>query len=270
LVLAYDPAIVAIPPATWDDTLRLAGPLVFPAADPQAQATLAFYLASGGAIQDDAGRPSLDPQHLEQVLRFYQTGESSGLLPFWLTQYASDQDVWAAVLEGEANFAITHLSHLLAGPDARAARPTASLPATSTITASVQAPSQLLGAVLPTVDGIPYTLATGWVWAVASPHPELQGVSVELAEFLTESAFLAEWTQAAGYLPPRVSALAAWVDTPNRQLLEQIALSAHLIPAADLLSSLAPSLKESTVAILKEQSDPATLAEAAAAALSGP
>jgi ABC-type glycerol-3-phosphate transport system substrate-binding protein len=83
-----------------------------------------------------------------------------------------------------------------------------------------------------------------------------------LAEFLTADEFLAAWSYAAGYLPPRVDALLRWQDEDLRQAIEQISYSAHLIPSIDLISSLGPALEQAVVKVLKAESDPQTAAQA--------
>ena len=44
---------------------------------------------------------------------------------------------------------------------------------------------------IPTPGGKPFTLATGWVWALAGRDEAKRKLTVELAEFLTEPHFLA-------------------------------------------------------------------------------
>ena len=73
---------------------------------------------------------------------------------------------------------------------------------------------------------------------------------------------MAEWTYAAGYLPPRADALQSWQDAELRQVIEQISYSAWLMPPADMLSSLGPALEQAVVDVLKAQSDPQTAAQA--------
>jgi multiple sugar transport system substrate-binding protein len=123
---------------------------------------------------------------------------------------------------------------------------------------------------IPTEDGAAYTLATGWVWALASPQPEKQALGAQLAEFLTESDFLAQWTLAAGYLPPRPSSLQAWPDTSLQSLMSKVILSAQIYPSGDVLTSLGPLLEQATVQVLKEQADPATAAQDAVSGLPVP
>jgi ABC-type glycerol-3-phosphate transport system substrate-binding protein len=123
---------------------------------------------------------------------------------------------------------------------------------------------------LPTQDGEPYTLVNGWVWALSNPHPDRHELSVALAEFLTSSDFLAEWTAEAGYLPPRRSALAGWSDRSLRNLVGNIVESAHLVPPADVLAVVSPALQMATTEVLKQESDPETAAKQAIELLQPP
>jgi ABC-type glycerol-3-phosphate transport system substrate-binding protein len=242
LLLTYRPARIGRPPpADWEATLAISQTLVFPAADSQALFTLTLYQASGGALQDPQGRPMLDVAILDQVLSFYVRGGQTGLLPNWLTLYETDDQAWNAYTQGQANLSITWASRYLRE------RPTGSA-----------------AAPLPTPDGNAFTLATGWVWALAGAHPEQQTLSVELAEFLIAKDFLAEWSAAAGYIPPRSEALAQWDDAGLRALLEHIASSAHLRPPADILTALGSSLEQATVQVLKQQTAPLAAAQEAA------
>ncbi len=247
LIVAYHPAVIETPPASWPQALNLTNPMAFSAADPQALFTLGLYQSAGGAVRDDQGRPFLETNPLTAVLTFFQEAEKRGLMPVWLTQVQNDDQVWEAFQDGRADMAVTWTSRFLEEP-----------PADSAMTP------------IPTVEGKPYTLATGWVWALASPQPERQEISVQLAEFLIETDFLAGWSQAAGYLPPRPSALSGWSDTALQSLLNQIALSAQLYPSADVLTSLGPPLGDATVQVLKQQTDPLTAAQAAVESLKTP
>lgn len=247
LIMVYRPNAVSEPPADWASALITKGPLAFPAADPQSLFTLTLYQSSGGNVRDDQGRPILDADTLGRVLTFYQDAETAGVMPFWLTQYQTDDQAWEAFTEKRADMAVTWTSRYLANMLAD----TASAP-------------------IPTEDGAAYTLATGWVWALASPQPEKQALGAQLAEFLTESDFLAQWTLAAGYLPPRPSSLQAWPDTSLQSLMSKVILSAQIYPSGDVLTSLGPLLEQATVQVLKEQADPATAAQDAVSGLPVP
>jgi ABC-type glycerol-3-phosphate transport system substrate-binding protein len=93
---------------------------------------------------------------------------------------------------------------------------------------------------------------------------------MELAEYLADAGFLAEWSQAAGYLPVRPSSLDQWNNFNERDLAEQFALAAQLRPANDLTFSLGPVLQEAVRQVLTRQSDSLQAAEAAAERLAKP
>jgi ABC-type glycerol-3-phosphate transport system substrate-binding protein len=241
LVLVYRSTSIAEPPKALTSTLSAQGPLAFPAADPMAQFTLAQYQAVGGAILDEQGRPFLDRSALTEVLAFYKQASENGSLPVWLAQYQSDDQVWEAFLEDQADMVVTWMSRHLNNLSAD----TAFSP-------------------IPTLNGIHYTLATGWVWALANPNHEKQALSVELAEYLVESDFLARWNSETGYLPPRQSALVNWETTSIQTMASEVVLSARIYPSADVSASLAPVLQQATLQVLKSQSDPATASREAA------
>ena len=121
--------------------------------------------------------------------------------PGW-SQYETSAQVWQAYRDRRVNALVTWVSNYLTNlpPD------TAAVP-------------------IPTLDDTPFTLATGWGWAVADPIAPSAGLSIKLAEFLSQGDFLAEWTEAAGYLPTRPSTLAAWTNQSLKTLLSPVAIS---------------------------------------------
>jgi multiple sugar transport system substrate-binding protein len=250
LLLAYRPSVMETPPRDWESALSLGSALIFPAADPQALFTLLQYQAAGGAIQDDQGRPYLDEAILAQVLTFYQQASQAGAAPFWLTQLETDEQAWQAFGSEQAPMT-TAWSSLFFSTDHALSFEADFAP-------------------LLTTDGEPYTLGDGWVWALASPDPERRALAAQLAEFLVNEQFLAAWTSVAGYLPPRAEALAGWGEASQRPVVDSVSLSAHLLPSADVLSSLGPVLKEAVAEVLKQQSDPQSAAQAAAELVNQP
>ena len=247
LIMVYRPEFIEEPPQNWESALLITEPLSFPAADPDSILTLTLYQASGGAVADEDGAAILEMTPLTDVLTFYYQASQNGLMPFWLTQYETDDQAWAAYEEGQANMSITWLSRYLQNPPPDAAATT-----------------------IPTADGIPSSISTGWVWALVSPDPQRQELAAQLAEFLTTSEFLAEWNASTGLLPPRPSALAAWENTPQYDFLKQVAPSSHLSPSKEIIQILGPLLKNSALDVLKEQTDPATAAQNAIETLVAP
>jgi multiple sugar transport system substrate-binding protein len=269
LLLVYHPSAIAEPPETWEQFLAMENPLLFPAADPQALTTQAFYRSAGGVVQDEQGRPMLDVNILTQLLSFYQNGELNGVIPYWLSQYETFEQAWTGFQENPQAATVTWVSKYLAAE--------ALLPDPGEPTEEEDAPTEgelaeglLAGAPLPTPSGDPFTLATGWVLSLAGSQPSKQALALELAEFLTESSFLAAWSEASGLIPPRSDVLEGWQDESVRGLVNLVAGSAHIYPSTDVLSSLAPAFQQVTLQILKQQGDPLSLAETAAGDLENP
>ena len=247
LVVAYRPANVAVVPSDWASVYRLSQPLAFPAGDNQALFVLALYQSVGGTVEDAQRRPTLQPDLLSQVLTVLSDGEQRGIFPAWLAQYETSGQVWQAYHDQRVNALVTWVSSYLSTlpPD------TAAVP-------------------IPGLDDTPQTLATGWGWAVADPIPERRALSVKLAEFLSDGDFLADWSEAAGYLPTRPSSLAAWSNQSLKTLLSPVAVSAQARPTGDQLASLGPVLKEAALKVLKRESDPTQAAKAASERLAVP
>jgi multiple sugar transport system substrate-binding protein len=241
LLIAYRPGRVVAPPVDWDTAFRLGQPLAFAAGDGQAMFVLSLYQSIDGAVEDSQRRPTLQPEVLAQVLTLLADGEARGIFPSWLAQYETNAQVWQAYREARVNALVTSSSSYLSTlpPD------TAAVP-------------------IPAMDDTPLTLATGWGWAVADPDPVRRVLSVDLAEFLVDGSFLADWTEAAGVLPTRPSALAGWENQSLKTLLSPIAVSAQARPSVEQLAGLGPVLKEATLKVLKKESDAPQAAQSAA------
>ena len=94
--------------------------------------------------------------------------------------------------------------------------------------------------------------------------PERRALAVRLAEFLAGGEFISDWTEAAGYLPARPSALAGWSNQSLKTLLSPVAVSARARPSSDQLNVLGPVLKEAALIVIRGESDPTKAAQAAA------
>ncbi len=250
MVLAHSPAVGQSTTLSLADVLSQRNPLLFPAADPQALFTMCMYLAEGGKLQDNQGRPVLDETQLVSILEYDEQARLAGVMPYTLTQFTGDSQVWEALLMGQYPIAVTWASTFLSDP--RAAQASLSL------------------APLPTPDGAPFSLASGWSWALAGQDPAARRLSVKLAEFLVEKEFLAKWTQAAGFLPPRMDAMQTWPNTPLRQVLELVSSSAWLVPSPDLIATVGPALQQAVMDVLEGRRDAQSAAKAAISQISQP
>jgi ABC-type glycerol-3-phosphate transport system substrate-binding protein len=247
LLMAYRPEVLGDPPTDWAESLVITSTMAFPAADPESLFTLVQYQSLGGPILDESEQPVLDTVILTNVLTYYQQASATELMPFWLTQYETDEQAWEAYNQAQADMVITWASRYFK----TALADTSAVP-------------------IATFDGAPFTLADGWAWALTTNDPDRQLLAAQLAEFLTTSEYLSAWTAAAGLIPPRPSALADWMHIPSQTLVNKIAPTAQLIPSQEIVSVYGPILQQATVSVLKAEADPITAAENAVGKLTNP
>jgi ABC-type glycerol-3-phosphate transport system substrate-binding protein len=176
-------------------------------------------------------------------LTYYQQAQAANVMPYWLTQFETDQQAWQSYQERQSTLTVTWSSTLL-GSDS---------------------PNTALAA-LPTKDSKPFTYADGWVWCVIPSDADTEQVAVELAEFITAETYLSTWSFESGYLPTRPSGMDSWSEASYYSTLQQLLPSALLIPDIHLLDELGPEVRDAVVAVLKDQAEPtialATLMEA--------
>jgi len=212
---------------------------VFPAADPQALFSLSLYLSAGGLLVDNQGLPTVNESILTEVLTlFLPSKEQESFLYSAVTEYTSNEQAWNAFLEQRGNLTVSWASNYL----------------------QQKAPTYIF-APLPGLDDNQYTLATGWSWALTGSNSENQALTIELAEFLSDSSFLAEWSQAAGYLPTRPTALLSREDAESKLILEQTVESAHLVPTQEILDTVGPLFAEATLAVINGEQYPSEAAQ---------
>ncbi len=247
LLMVYRPAQVDIPPQTWQELLLWGRPVLFPAADEHAWLTFLLYQGYGGTLLNDHAVPTLQAAPLAQVLDIYSRGLQQGAFSYNAIQTSSDADVWQAFLEQRSNVVVTWSSNYLQ-----------------------TMPADAMAAPLPALEKRWITLADGWVWCITDPDPERQALSVRLAEHLTASDFMADWSQKAGALPARPSALAAWPNQTLRAVLGPIALSAQEIPGYNIVQTAGPVLQTAVLQVLRQESDPFPAAQSAVDELSAP
>lgn len=244
LVLVYRPASFSGFPDTWDEIFSGNIALAFAAESDQALFQLALYQSEGGAVQNNQRKPVLEVDPLSKVFQMLQSGVEHGILPNWLNQYQTPDQVWTAFREGQINLAVTWLSNYLR-----------ELPADTAI-------SPLLPMSAGTIS-----YGTGMSWTVATPNENRQALAVELAEFLLQPDYLAEWSVAAGVVPARPTALEDWKNQSLRTTVNQISMMTILRPSNDLIASLGPILREGTRQMLQNLSDPVQAAQVAVESL---
>ncbi|MFC1936750.1 extracellular solute-binding protein [Chloroflexota bacterium] len=239
LIMAYRPALLEVVPSDWQLVAETPGSLIFPAADPLSLFTIAEYLSEGVQIYDDNQALYLDLDALTAVLNFYSQGQATNSIPFWLTQYDSQQAAWDAFLSGRGHMSIIWSNQYFQQDNN----------------------GNLLASPIPTSSGTPFTLTTSWVWALTGSNPDRHQIAVELALFLTEPEFLGQFTFSAGYLPPRADSLAVWPESNQLALASQILPSAQVLPPKNDLIILGEPLSIAVIEVLKQENSPEEAAQ---------
>lgn len=246
LVMVYR-STIETPPVSFTEFFSGTNSLAFPAGDAKGLFPLTLYLAAGGSIYDDQGKLMISPAPLTTTLTFFDQSLENHLLSSWVTQIQNDEQCWQALSDGRSKMGITWSSYYIN-------HRTADYSATTIITP----------------EGEPYTLASGWVWALANPHRSDQSLAVELAEFLSDAEFQREWTSANGYLPTRRSALENWEDDSLKSLANRLIASANIISGTDDLTRLTSIFYKASLSVLQGESDPNTAAIEAINSLTQP
>ena len=233
--LLYRAAVIENPEENWESIFAYGHPILFPAASEQAWLTLQLYLSAGGQVTDENGKPYLDETILLQVLNLYMSGAQHNSFPYWLTQYETDEQTWAAYEDQQSHWLVSPSTEYLS-----------ELPADTT---AIPLPPL-------TADSAAYSMMDGLVLAVATPDLSKQELAIQLAEYLTTPAFLARWSYTSGFVPANSFILESWPNQGQYNLLEAVSLSAHLLPDDQVLETLYPILSDATFQVIKLQMTP--------------
>lgn len=224
LLTVYRPAVFEAPPSTWEALFKSGTYMVFPASDPRAFFSLSLYLSEGGQLVDDQSAVMLSEEALIRMLSFHkQVIETGTVLPL-IRDYQTDEQSLQFYREGRADLAVIWAS--------------------SDMQTQSGSYFPLLG-----LDNTLYSLGDGWVWSLAGSHVENQPLAVELASYLVDSSFMADWTRASGYLPTRPQALNMWEDEELKISINEVLQSAHPIPPDDVMFVVGPLLQRALIRI---------------------
>jgi ABC-type glycerol-3-phosphate transport system substrate-binding protein len=233
LTLAYISENEESPPQDWNTLLAYQKAMAFPASDNSGLITLAFYQSLGGELIDESGAYILDGDKMLETLTFYQRAQAAGVMPYWLTQFETEEQAWLSFQDRQSTMALSWSSVILG---------------TDTSNTSLAA--------LPTENGKAFSYADGWVWCLVHSSPANENEAFELAEFLTAESYLSTWGPQTGYLPVQSGALINWSETPYYAILQQILPAAVLVPENSLIAELGTDIKNAVIAVLKDQVEP--------------
>ena len=205
--------------------------ILFAADQPQAELSFCLYNTYNTPFRNEQGQPSLDADALTNLLTFY-TSESIATKS---SEIETNEALWESFLAQPELAATVWTSEYLGR-----------MPADAQMTP------------IPAPNGETCALATAWSWALAGSSSDLEPAAVELAEYLSDSGFLTEWTAALGSLPPRPTAL-----DENETALHALSLVAQPIPSNDIAEFLGEKFRLGTMSVLRDQVDPSVAAQEA-------
>jgi ABC-type glycerol-3-phosphate transport system substrate-binding protein len=199
---------------------------------------LAQYLAAGGGLQDEEGRPRLDEGRLREVLAFYADSLAQGrLTPVYLESLPL-ADYWQGILDSPPGLALT----------------------SSTLYLQNTGPGRSLS--LPGPSGAGRVILGAWVWAITSTDPNLQLGAGAFVEWLLQTENQTRYSQSLQMLPASPASLAAWEESDYRLQVQEWLLDPVVLP---LMNPAYPSLLQleaAWAAILEGQGVEAALRQA--------
>jgi len=224
MAIVYRPAVFETPPSNWTSIMDSGNQLVYPASDPKSYLSLSLYLSANNQLVDAQGALALDEETLTRVLSFHKQAIDAGVVPISIKEFLTSQQSLPLFYSGEAGVSVIWLSEDL----------------------KVKS-----GKYLPVfgLDDTPYSLADGWVWALAGSDVEKQALAVELASYLVDSDYMSAWTDASGYLPTRPQALDGWEDAELKESVNEILQSAYPVPADNVLAEVSPLMSQALIRI---------------------
>lgn len=170
------------------------------------------YLSAGGE-RAQGENANLTIAAVEAVLRFYEQMRDDSLVDARILEYASAADYQPALIEGTLDSGVVSTSAYL--------RLVAQQP-------------DLTLSVIPTANGEPSTVVSGWVWVIVTSNAERQEHAIALIEWLLAAERQREFTSALGILPSQRSVLrAGWRDKLDVALLDQMLINGVVSAAPD-------------------------------------
>jgi ABC-type glycerol-3-phosphate transport system substrate-binding protein len=227
------------PPATWADLFAEPISYTFPAAGAGGLVNDTFliqYMAQGGTLLDEEGRPNLQDSYVQRVLRFYDALHKWEVSPLSVLELGSLEDCWKAYTAG--NITVSHISSRQYLASRSLMRDTDFAP-------------------VPTEAGIPATMSRGWAFVVVTQSPRRQEAAARLIEWLMSPQNLAQWSKESHHLPTRQSVLplVGW-PSDYTEFLETQLQHAFYRPAGAQFQRIARALQVAVEAVLTEESTP--------------
>jgi len=187
-------------------------------------------MSLGGGFGTDETVINLREDALQESLLLLSDGANVNAFPYWLIDYATFDQSWAALKDSNATYAVVWTSQYL-----------------------VELPENITVASLPAPDYQPFTLADGWVLAFPQTSSEQLARYHLLAQHLLDTDFQSRWTEAAGLLPVSEEVLLGWKNTSVSGILLEIGRSARSLPLNYVINEVGQLLQQGTIEMIRKQ-----------------
>ncbi|MBC8248870.1 MAG: extracellular solute-binding protein [Anaerolineales bacterium] len=246
--LIYNTNKIDSPPMTWREVLSDSVAYIFPAGGEGSLVNDAFliqYLAVGGRLLDESGKPALNKVALVEVLQFYADGLEAGVIPPSVLEFEDLDDCWVVYVSAQASLSNVSSARYLAD---RGLLKTTSF------------------AAIPTRDGNTVTLSKGWALAIVTEDSARQAAAAQLIEWLLAPENNAGWNLAAGHLPTRQAAFDhAGAEDQYFPFVRQQLANVYPRPMAAAYDKIGRALQRAVQDVLQGEVSPQEAADAAIA-----
>ncbi len=235
----YRTSIYKDPPVTFEAVLESPEPFVFPAGTigKVNRTTLAQYLAAGGTLIDENGDPTLNEEALNAVLTFTAEAHQKGVIDPALFQLTDPSESGEMYLTRQTSLAVVTSTYYLH---------------------EIEALRGTSAASIPTQDGRPFTMVTGWSWCVSTTDLEHQTAAMALLNFMLNPINQGEYTQTAGWLPTQSRALTVWGDgNEYAQFGEALLENAIMRPSTTTIGEAGVAIQQALEDVLLNEMLPA-------------
>ncbi len=245
--MVYEPAVSASAPLSWTAVLTGGYTLLLPGAPLDGlgdEVLLALYLGTEGVLLDEAGRPILERNRLEDLYRFLDTLIEAGLLqPEVVLNLPDAAACWSAYQQELGTLSLVAAGEYWAAPE------------------RIGAPVWL-----PTPRGHPVAMGHVWSLVMITDDPNRQAAAQRLIRWLTAADQVNTLAASVKMLPASRDALSLW--NLNAYEFEFVSglLEVAILPETDSIDQAARRALQAGFALLLQEPE-TTPAEAATLAL---
>jgi ABC-type glycerol-3-phosphate transport system substrate-binding protein len=249
---AYRDVLFESPPNSFEAAYQSPVDFLFPAGAEQGVSltALAQYLAAGGTLVDETGKPHIDAEPLNEVLEFYLVARQRGVIDTSLFQVSDPAVTWANYRDRQDGFAVTTSTLFLEDRE------------------RVRTGTEVTW--IPTPEGRPFALVSGWSWAVVTKDPTRQAAAMALINTLMNPVNQGTLSQAAFRVPSQRSALMVWGDDDTYFAFSNTMLTnGQPMPDPLIIAAVGPAIQDAMENVLLQNILPIQAANQAAATVNG-